>query len=125
MITFRGISKWPVNLLAVLIVAGALLLTLPTKAQESEVRPGESLAQAIVEDTRDPDKFGRIKVKFPWLPAEPSVWARVCLPIGARPGVFPLPQAGDEVVVGFEHGDLQRPIVIGFLWTGDRPPSSR
>jgi uncharacterized protein involved in type VI secretion and phage assembly len=126
MITFRGISKWPVNLAAVsVVVAAALLLTIPTKAQQSEVRPGESLARATVEDTRDPDKLGRIKVRFPTLPGEPSSWALVSLPIGARPGVFALPAAGDEVVVGFEHGDIQRPIVIGFLWNGDRPPASR
>jgi YD repeat-containing protein len=27
-----------------------------------------------------------------------------------------VPEIGDEVVVSFEHGDLSRPIVVGYLW---------
>jgi YD repeat-containing protein len=33
--------------------------------------------------------------------------------------VFVLPEAGDEVLVSFEHGDTSDPIVIGFLWSDD------
>ena len=117
--TFRNFSKWPVTLGAALAVAAAVLLTRPTRAQETE--PGESLARAVVVDTLDPDNGGRVKVAFPWFTGDP-VWARVALPIGARPGGFTLPDVGDEVVVGFEHGDIRQPIVIGSLWNGRRPP---
>jgi YD repeat-containing protein len=34
-----------------------------------------------------------------------------------------VPEVGDEVVVSFEHGDLSRPIVVGYLW-GDSPGDS-
>jgi phage protein D len=38
--------------------------------------------------------------------------------------LFHIPSVDDEVLVGFEHGDLGRPIVLGSLWNGtDRPPA--
>ena len=123
--TFPSFSKWPVTLGAALVVIAAVVLTRPTRAQGSETPPGEGLARAIVVDRQDPEAAGRIKVRFPWLPSESPLWAQVALPIGARPGRFDLPETGDEVIVGFEHGDLRQPIVIGFLWNGDHPPTSR
>jgi uncharacterized protein involved in type VI secretion and phage assembly len=45
--------------------------------------------------------------------------------LGAGPesGTFFLPAVGDEVLVGFEHGNVNRPIVVGGLFNGtDKPP---
>jgi uncharacterized protein involved in type VI secretion and phage assembly len=36
--------------------------------------------------------------------------------------VLMMPQVGDEVVVGFEHGDAQRPFIVGSLWNGQAKP---
>jgi YD repeat-containing protein len=33
------------------------------------------------------------------------------------------PEAGDEVLVGFEHGDTQHPVVVGFLWPDEESVS--
>ena len=34
-----------------------------------------------------------------------------------------VPEVGDEVVVSFEHGDLNRPVLVGYLWGDSRGES--
>ena len=33
-------------------------------------------------------------------------------------GAYCLPEVNDEVLVGFEHGDIHRPYIIGGVWNG-------
>jgi uncharacterized protein involved in type VI secretion and phage assembly len=80
---------------------------------------------AIVEDLNDPDRLGRIKVKYPWLEGEPrSTWAPVATPFaGRKRGAWWMPEPQDECLVAFDQGDFDHPYVVGFLWNGvDRPP---
>ncbi|MDQ3735388.1 MAG: VgrG-related protein [Actinomycetota bacterium] len=83
------------------------------------------LAVGIVTNSDDPMRLGRVRVKFPTLTEDDeSTWARV-VGVGAGPtrGLQCLPSVADEVLVGFEHGDTGRPVVIGGLWNGeDKPP---
>lgn len=75
---------------------------------------------AIVTNTDDPNGWGRVKVKYPWLSEqEESYWARVAA-VGAGPGCgfASVPAVDDEVVVIFQGGDFDRPIVVGGLWNG-------
>jgi uncharacterized protein involved in type VI secretion and phage assembly len=84
------------------------------------------LVVGIVTNNQDPDKLGRVKVKYPWLSDdEESHWARLSVPMaGAARGTYFLPEVDDEVLVGFEHGDLRFPYVLGALWNGkDAPPA--
>lgn len=79
----------------------------------------------IVTNNNDPDKQGRVKVKFPWLDEqEESNWARLAMPgAGAKRGLIAVPEVNDEVLVAFEHGDMHRPFIVGGLWNGkDAPP---
>jgi phage baseplate assembly protein V len=41
---------------------------------------------------------------------------------GAGRGAYFVPEVGDEVLVAFEHGDLDRPCVLGGLWNKDDTP---
>lgn len=83
------------------------------------------VAAAIVTQNRDPEEKGRIRIRYPWLREEnESGWARIALPYaGDGRGLYLLPEVGDEVVVAFEEGDPDRPVVVGSLWSGrDTPP---
>jgi uncharacterized protein involved in type VI secretion and phage assembly len=81
----------------------------------------------IVTDNQDPDGLGRVKVKFPWLSDNNETdWARIStLMAGGERGSFFLPEVEDEVLVAFEHGNINRPYVIGALWNAvDKPPET-
>lgn len=74
----------------------------------------------IVTDNKDPSKLGRVKVKFPVLSEkDTSFWCPiVMLGAGKNRGWFFIPEVDDEVLCLFEHGDLDRPLVVGALWNG-------
>jgi phage protein D/phage baseplate assembly protein gpV len=96
------------------------LLSPPVRLQ-----PGQTLLIGKVTNNDDPESLGRVRVKFPTLTEEhESQWARV-VALGAGPnrGFDCLPEIDDEVLVGFEHGDIHRPFILGGLWNGrDSPP---
>lgn len=83
---------------------------------------------AVVTNTEDPNDWGRVKVKFPWMTDEAeSDWARVACPgAGNETGFYLLPAVGDEVLVAFEQGMFGRPFILGGLWNGQHaiPPDS-
>ena len=74
----------------------------------------------IVTDNKDPDKLGRVKVKIPILNEQETTWwcPLVMLGAGKNRGWFFIPEIDDEVLVLFEHSDMDRPIVVGALWNG-------
>jgi uncharacterized protein involved in type VI secretion and phage assembly len=93
-------------------------------AEDRGARMFEPMVGLVV-DNKDPDKLGRIKIRFPTLPGQDTTWWAPIAALGAGKdrGWFFLPEIDDEVLVVFEHGDFRRPIVIGALWNGkDLPP---
>lgn len=74
----------------------------------------------VVSDCRDPDKRGRVRLKFPWLnDTYVSDWARTVQPgAGRNRGAVIVPEVDDEVLVAFEQGSFQRPYVLGGLHNG-------
>jgi uncharacterized protein involved in type VI secretion and phage assembly len=77
-----------------------------------------ALAVGIVTNINDPDKRGRVKVRFPGLSeSNESTWARLmALGGGADRGMVFIPEVDDEVLVGFESGDVRQPVVLGGLY---------
>lgn len=83
-----------------------------------------SLTIGIVTNNKDDEGLNRVKLKLPYLSdLEESGWARVLQPgSGSGRGWNVLPEVDDEVLVGFEHGDLDRPLVLGGLVNGKDKP---
>jgi uncharacterized protein involved in type VI secretion and phage assembly len=97
-------------------------------AHQPPLQRWPGVVTAVVTNADDPNDWGRVKVKFPWMADDAeSDWARV-VGAGAGPeaGLFIMPEVGDEVVVAFEHGDFSRPFVLGGLWNGQHklPPEA-
>jgi type VI secretion system secreted protein VgrG len=75
-----------------------------------------------------PDKYGRVKVQFHWdregkSDAESSCWVRVAQSqAGKRWGSIYLPRIGQEVLVLFEEGDPDQPIIVGSLFNAREMP---
>jgi hypothetical protein len=87
------------------------------------------LVPAIVTDNNDPDGLGRVLLRFPWLGPKadtPAVspWAPVVqFGAGNGRGAMFIPEVDDEVLVGFDHGNVDHPYVLGGLYNGvDLPP---
>lgn len=73
---------------------------------------------AFVEANMDPMKIGRVRLKFAWQKKtdDASPWVRVSLPFATDAGGVKFkPEKGDEVIVSFEEGNIERPYVSGFL----------
>ena len=85
------------------------------------------LVLGIVTNNNDPESMGRVRVQFPALGAETeSAWARIAtVSAGKERGLLMLPVVGEEVLVGFEHGDTTRPYVLGSLFNGTDQPGDK
>lgn len=86
----------------------------------------DNLAIGVVTSNTDPDKLGRVKVRYPLLNDEvESGWARIAREAaGKERGTVALPHVNDEVVIGFEHGDVRRPVILGALFNGVDTPGA-
>ncbi|GLY29477.1 phage baseplate assembly protein V [Kineosporia sp. NBRC 101731] len=78
------------------------------------------LIPGLISNIHDPKNWGRVRVKLPTLgPDVETGWARAVLPAaGPGRGMVVPHRVDDEVLVGFEEGDLQRPFVLGAVHNG-------
>ncbi|WP_374419607.1 type VI secretion system Vgr family protein [Chromobacterium sp.] len=73
------------------------------------------------------DALGRIRVHFHWdryktQEEDASCWIRVSQAwAGKGWGVLAMPRVGQEVLVTYVDGDLDRPMVTGIVYNGDNP----
>jgi hypothetical protein len=92
----------------------------PPSAPAQMIGGSVGLLPALVTDINDPQSWGRVKVKLPTLGDDVQTgWARTILPsAGPNRGMVVPHRVNDEVLVGFEEGDLQRPVVLGAVHNG-------
>jgi uncharacterized protein involved in type VI secretion and phage assembly len=88
------------------------------------MRQVRGVVHGFIKRTDDPSKLGRVKLRFPWLGDDyESEWAHIASPMsGPSRGFFFSPEEGDEVLVGFDNGQVDHPYVIGFLYNGKQKP---
>lgn len=72
----------------------------------------------------DPLMLGRVQVQLPFIDSlDLSPWARVASPMaGPLHGIYMIPNPGEDVLVAFEHGDVNAPYILGSLWSAMNPP---
>jgi type VI secretion system secreted protein VgrG len=102
----------------------------PARVTPRPVIPGTQTAVVVGPPGEEifTDKYGRVKVQFHWdrdgqRNRDSSCWIRVAQPLsGSDRGVFWVPEINDEVLVAFEHGDPDRPYVLGTVFNPHRLP---
>ncbi len=91
------------------------------------VIPGLQTAKVVGPEGNEiyTEKYGRVKVRFFWDRAEnndeeASCWIRTAVPwSGKQWGMVWVPRIGQEVVVQFEEGDPDRPIIVGMMFNDE------
>lgn len=90
---------------------------------DANICPFAPQQRAKVVDNKDEQKLGRIRVQFPWQEVQSkdmkSPWLRIAVPYaGMDKGHQFIPEIGEEVIVGFEMNNAERPYIIGALYNG-------
>lgn len=101
----------------------AKLKTMPIS--EPKIPTADSVL-ATVSSNEDPKGIGRVQVEFPFATQYSKIWMRVMTPsagssdaIDKNRGIVFIPEKGDQVMVGFEFGDPNRPYVMGSMFHGN------
>ena len=90
---------------------------------DADVFPYAPQQRAKVVENKDEQKLGRIRVQFPWQEIQSkemkTPWLRIAVPYaGASKGQQFVPEIGEEVMVGFEMNNAERPYIIGSFYNG-------
>ncbi|WP_267403391.1 MULTISPECIES: type VI secretion system tip protein VgrG [unclassified Chryseobacterium] len=94
--------------------------------QDSDAVPFGEEQSARVVDNNDPSGMGRVRVQFQWQErkGEKSPWIRLIQPhSGSGKGFHFIPEIGEEVMVGFESQNAEKPFVVGTHYNGKETSS--
>jgi phage baseplate assembly protein V len=99
-------------------------------APASDCRFGEAVESyfgvyaGIVDDDKDPEGRGRVKLLLPWIDKSfVTEWVTVAqIYAGNGYGAYWIPEIEDQVLVAFLRGELRQPVVIGSLYSRDVIP---
>jgi phage baseplate assembly protein gpV len=101
----------------------ALHTLMAPQTENARKRPVYGLVTATVRSREDD---GTYRLDYLTMgTGEPSAPARVMMPMaGGRRGTYFFPEPGDEVMVAFESGDTNQPVILGAVWNNnDHPPA--
>lgn len=92
-----------------------------------DVFPISEAQRAVVKDNKDPKQLGRVRVQFSWQELQEAdlmtPWLRIAQAHGGDgKGSYIIPEIGEEVMVGFENGNAEKPYIIGTLYHGEQKP---
>ncbi len=84
------------------------------------------MSAIVIQLDDDPDGIYRIKVKpSNWADAQEPIWARMAtMYAGDGYGMMMYPEIDDEVVIGFFGHDLRYPVILGSMFSPNKPPAS-
>ena len=89
--------------------------------QDSGAFPKSHEQMGRVVENADPLGLGRVRVQMMWQKAgsEKTPWIRLLQPhSGSGKGFYFVPEIGEEVLVGFQGGNAEKPYVIGTQYNG-------
>ena len=89
--------------------------------QDSGAFPKSQEQMGRVVENADPLGLGRVRVQMMWQEAgsEKTPWIRLLQPhSGSGKGFYFVPEIGEEVLVGFQGGNAEKPYVIGTQYNG-------
>lgn len=101
----------------------------PVSAHVSPIRTSKA-QRAIITHNQDPLKLNRVRVRYPWqgktdskdelTSSEDSTpWISIVLPMASNGSGFNfLPEVGDEAIINYESGNIERPYVEGMVYSG-------
>ena len=100
----------------------------PPAAPVSPIREAKA-QRAFITHNADPLKMNRVRVRYPWqgktekdedleASEDSTPWIRIALPMASDGSGFNfLPQIGDEAIINYENGNIEKPYVEGMLYT--------
>ncbi len=116
----------------VVLPAGQHYLPLPEKNIQKPIIAGTQTALVVGEkEAGKPhtERLGRVKIRFHWDHYSPgdsshtSAYVRVAQPAaGGQRGFIFTPRVGEEVIVSFEDGNPEKPLIIGSTYSRINPP---
>ena len=100
----------------------------PPAAPVSPIREAKA-QRAFITHNADPLKMNRVRVRYSWqgktekdeeleASEDSTPWIRIALPMASDGSGFNfLPQIGDEAIINYENGNIEKPYVEGMLYT--------
>lgn len=90
---------------------------------DADIHAAAPSQRAKVVDNNDEQKLGRVRVQFPWQEIQDkemkTPWLRMAVPYaGNNKGHQFIPEIGEEVMVGFEMNNAERPYILGAFYNG-------